>query len=422
MIFDFNSSKDKNKFLNNILEPFIKEGIEDNPFSKFMGKNMDNMIVAKPSVNKGTGTNLVFSLAQYKGVSEVYGENTLSGKGDFQTPVNATITLGKTRFAVMAKDFDIAEYQTKFMFNDELNRQIRQKHLDLTTRRIVNQFAWCFAHGEKGTQDFLTYDYRPRANQLTSDFATYFTSRIQSCVINQLDVLGNGIASDRVLFGAEAVSNVIAVGQTVQQRCVVGAPGNNGNIGTADFVQGTSGYSNLDHIRKLKFMARIGGRKLAAEARIAPLAYDSWNGYQNEKYVYFISPSVETRLLQDTRVQTLLSRALIENPKQPSYFNGSHYVGQLYGVDIVTIDEFENMNIVNAAGNPVGYGVLCGAGAIVTAICAEPKFTYEEQDHGNQKEIGITLIDGLKSIKFDSKLKLAYPPLEYGMIHSFTLV
>jgi hypothetical protein len=170
-------------------------------------------------------------------------------------------------------------------------------------------------------------------------------------------------------------------------------------------------------------MARIGGRKLNVDCRINPLSMSSWNGSQNEIYVYFISPSVEARLLNDPRIQALLTRALIEDPRQPSYFNGSHYVGRIKGVDIVTIDEFENMNIVNAAGNGVGYGVFCGAGAIASAICSEPKFTYQEDDHGNQKEIGITLIDGLKSIKFPSKLNpTTVPPLEYGMIHSFTLI
>src|SRR5574343_1427280 len=262
-----------------------------------------------------------------------------------------------------------------------------------------------------------------RAGQANSDFVNFFTSRIQGCVINQLDGSGNGLNSNRVLFGAEAVSNVIAAGQTVQQRCLVGNPGNNGNIGTADYVQGTSGYANIDHITKLKYMARIGGRKLNTDCRIKPLSMSSWNGSQNEIYVYFISPSVEARLLNDPRIQSLLSRALIEDPRQPSYFNGSHYVGRIKGVDIITIDEFENMNIANAAGNAVGYGVFCGAGAIASAICSEPKFTYQEDDHGNQKEIGITLIDGLKSIKFPSKLNpTTVPPLEYGMIHSFTLI
>lgn len=423
MIFDFSTSKDQSKFLNNIIQPFLKEEVEDNPFAKYMGKTADSMITIKKSVAKGEGTTLVFSLSQYRNVNEVYGEETLQGKGTFETPVNTTMTLGKTRFAVMAKDFDIAEYQTKFHFNDELNRQIRNKHLDLIVRRIVNQFAWCFAHGEKANQDWKTYDYRPRAGQANSDFVNFFTTRMQGCLINQLDASGNGINSNRVLFGAEAVSNVIAAGQTVQQRCLVGVPGANGNIGTADYVQGTSGYANIDHITKLKYMARIGGRKLNVDCRINPLSMSSWNGSQNEIYVYFISPSVEARLLNDPRIQSLLSRALIEDPRQPSYFNGSHYVGRIKGVDIITIDEFENMNIVNAAGNGVGYGVFCGAGAIASAICSEPKFTYQEDDHGNQKEIGITLIDGLKSIKFPSKLNpTTVPPLEYGMIHSFTLI
>lgn len=423
MIFDFSTSKDQSKFLNNILTPFLKEEIEENPFAKYMGKTADSMITIKPSVAKGEGTTLVFSLSQYRNVNEVYGENTLQGKGTFETPVNSTLTLGKTRFAVMAKDFDIAEYQTKFMFNDELHRQIRNKHLDLIIRRIVNQFAWCFAHGEKGNQDWLTYDYRQRPGQATNDFSNFFTSRIQSCPINALNANGNGINSNRVLFGAESVSNAVAVNTTVQAKCAVGAPGAAvTNIGTADYTA-NSGYCNLDHITKLKYMARIGGRVLNSDCIINPLSMSSWNGAPNEIYVYFISPSVEARLLNDPKVQSLLSRGLIEDPRQPSYFNGSHYVGRIKGVDIITIDQLENMNIVNANANAIGYGVFCGAGAIASAICSEPKFTYQEDDHGNQKEIGITLIDGLKSIKFASKLQpTVLPPLEYGMIHSFTLI
>lgn len=423
MIFDFSTSKDQSKFKNNILTPFLKEAIKENPFAKYMGKDPKSLMQVQKSVAKGEGNTLVFSLRYFRNVNEVYGENTLQGKGDFQTPVNTTLTLGKTRFAVMAKDFDIAEYQTKFEFNPELQMQIKEKHMDLIIRRIVNQFAWCFAHGEKANQDWLTYDYRPREGQVISDFATYFTNRIQTCLINQLDVSGNGINSDRVLFGAEALGNVIAAGQTIQQRCLVGAPGNNGNIGTADYVQGTSGYCNLDHIMKLKYMARIGGRKQNINARINPTSTSSWNGALDEIYTYFISPSMEARLLNDSRVQQLLVRPLIEDPRQPSYFNGTQYLGRLKGVDIVVIDEFENLSIQNAAANLIGYGAFCGAGALASAICSEPKFTYQEEDHGNQKEIGITLIDGLKSIKFPSKFNpTTTPPLEYGMIHSFTLI
>jgi len=424
-IFDFTSTKDKDKFLNNVVTPFLTEMILEDPFKRYMGDSGNSMIMKKSSLAKGDGTQITYSLTYNGLVNEVYGEETLEGKGTMETPVNCTMNIGETRFAVGAKDFKIAEFQTKFKFNDTINEQLRIKSTLLSKRRHINQFAWCFAYGSKGADDNKSYEYGLKKGQATSAFSTFFTPKIKDCSINQLDASLNGISSDRVLFGAEPINNLIAAGQTVQQRCIVGNPAlNQPNIGTADYADGTSGYCNLDHIDKLIDMARKGGRKMGNEATINPMFYQNYKGHSGFGYTYFISPRVRTRLLKSPLFKELMIRPFREDG-QPTYFNGTEYIGRIRNVDIVVVDEFEYLEFTTQANVEIGYSAFCGAGAYTMAICTQPMFTDQYFDHKKGFEIGVTMLDGMKVVKFPSKKYgdvATFPRVEHGIIHSFTLI
>jgi hypothetical protein len=423
-IFNFSQPKDQNKFQRDVLDPFWKEMLAEDPFNKYMGSTGNSMIALQKNVDKGKGAELVFSMTYNSKVNEVYDENTLEGKGTLDTPVNCTMNIGKTRFAVGAKDFDIAEYLAKFQFTKSVNEQITIKRELLTKRRNINQFAWCFAYGSKGKNDHISKDYLLSDGQVTSDFESYFTPKIKTCVINQIDANGDGISSDRVLFGAESIRNVIAAGQTVQQRCVVGVPGNNGNIGTANYDDDTSGYCNIDHINNLLQIAKTGGRKINTEGSIKPMYYTNYQGFKGMGYTYFIGPRVKARFLKNPIVKEMLIRPFREDG-QPTYFNGTDYIGRISGIDIVCIDEFDYLNFTTDAGVDIGYGALCGSMAFAKAICTTPKITIKEMDHENQYEMGIRLLDGMKVVKFPSKRYQnvnTFPYLETGIVHSFTLI
>lgn len=424
-IFDFTTQKDKDKFLNNVVTPFLIETVLDDPFKRYMGDSGNSMILKKSSLEKGTGTQVTYSLTYNGLVNEVYGEETLEGKGTLETPVNCTMNIGETRFAVGAKDFTIAEFQTKFKFNDTVNLQLRIKSSLLSKKRHINQFAWCFAYGSKGTDDNKCYEYGLLKGQQTSSFSTFFTPKIKNCSINQLDASYNGISSDRVLFGAEPVNNTIAAGQTVAARCIVGNPAlGDPNIGTANYDDETSGYCNLNHIDKLIDMARKGGRKMGNESLINPMFYQNYNGHTGFGYTYFISPRVKNRLLKSPLFRELMLRPFKEDG-QPTYFNGTEYICRIRNVDIVVVDEFEYLEFTTDANVEIGYSAFCGAGAYAKAICTQPKFTQTYFDHEKGFEIGVTMLDGMKVIKFPSKKYgdvANYPSVEHGIIHSFTLI
>lgn len=422
-IFDFTGSKDELKFKRQLEENFFKEQLDNDPFKRYMGGTGGSMVAVQKSIAKKSGTEIVFSLQYNPKVNEVYDEETVAGKGTLETPVNCAMNVGKTRFIVGAKDYDIAEFKTVFDFFKSLYDQLSIKRDLLYKRRNINQFAWCFASGSKGKDDHKSYDYILGQGQVTSDFTAFFIEKIKNCLINALDAAGNGISSDRVLFGAESIRNVIAAGQTIQDRCAVGAPGNNGNIGTADYTD-TSGYCSVDHLSNLIEIAKKGGRKINTEANILPMKYINYEGHQGYGYTYFVSPRVGRRLLKSPLVKELLIRPFKEQG-QPTYFNGTNYIGKLLGTDIVIIDEFEYLDITTDAGVDIGYGALCGQNFLAKAVCVNPTVKTDEYDMGNQYEASIKIIDGLKVIKFPSKRYQNvnnFPHLETGIVHSFTLI
>lgn len=430
-IFDFAvGSKDELKFKRQIEENFFKEQLDNDPFKRYMGSTGGSMIAVQKSIAKKSGTEIVFSLQYNPRVNEVYDEETIAGKGTLETPVNCAMNVGKTRFIVGAKDYDIAEYKTVFDFFKSLYDQLSIKRDLLYRRRNINQFAWCFASGSKGKDDHKSYDYILRQGQVTSDFANFFTDKIKNCFINDTDAAGNGISSDRVLFGAESLrNNIVAVqgGTTIQSRCRVGAPQvGQPNIGLANPADDlTTGYCSVNHLSNLIEIARKGGRKINTEASILPMKYINYEGHQGYGYTYFISPRVGRRLLNSPLVKELLIRPFREQG-QPTYFNGTNYIGKLLGTDIVIVDEFEYLDFTTDNNNTdIGYGALCGQNFLAKAVCVNPTVKTAEYDMGNQYEASIKLIDGLKVMKFPSKRYqniAGFPHLETGIVHSFTLI
>jgi len=422
-LFDFANPKDEHKFLRQLDKNFFNEEIALDPFQRYMG-DKGSMIVAKKHIQKGTGTEVVFSLTYNPKVNEVYDEETLKGKGTLETPVNDSMNVGRARFAVGAKGFDLDQYTTLFDFYKAVEDQIRIKRELLIKSKNINQFAWCFAEGSRGKYHHKRKDYILGLNEVTSEFEAYFTPKIKECTINQLNASGDGISSDRVLFGGEPLGNVIDAGQTIVERCVVGNPAvGSANIGTVAIGDNT-GRCSLKHLKNLIRIAKQGGRKLNMENAISPMHYDNFAGYRGFGYTYFVEPAVADSLLMDETVKQMLIRPFRETG-QPTYFNGTDYIGTIFGTDIVVCDELSYLGFNNAAGNArIGYGVLAGSHAFAKAICGEVKYTREKDDHEDFYEVGCTIIDGMKPIKFPSKRYQnvnTFPKLEMGLVHSFTI-
>ena len=174
-IFNY-QGEDKLKFLRHIQEPYLKEQVAEDPFSRYLGKNGEtgSMILTKDSISKGKGTQVVFQMRYTGTADEIYDEETISGKGTLNKAVDTSMSVGEVTIVAGSRNFSLAEFETKFNFNTELNEQITEKRALLTKRRYINQFGFAFASGSKGNKDHISYDYITKAGQANSDFYTFF--------------------------------------------------------------------------------------------------------------------------------------------------------------------------------------------------------------------------------------------------------
>lgn len=417
---------DIEKELRQIMDDFLIEQTALDPFRQYLGDNGSMIFNKTFKITQGSGTQLVFSLTHTPQLNEVYDDESLEGRGTFEKPVNATLNVGEVRFASAARGFLLNEYQTELHVIRSLGQQQAQK-LELFQKATnINQFAYCFSSGSRKDYHKIK-NYYLKENQQISDFESYHIPKIKECTINQINAAGDGISSDRVLFGGEPLENVIPAGNSIVERCVVGDAGiDSANIGKVDPGAGT-GRCTLKHLRKLIDMANFGGRKINMEMAITPMKYVNFLNHVGNGFVYFISTDVRNSLFLDDEFKELYkAQGSIREKIQPTYFNGTNYLGNIYGTDIVVCDELNYLSFNNAAGNArIGYGVLAGKNAFVKASAGEVMTKNTEKDYGKFYEIGTTFFTGMKPLKFPSKRYknvLTYPHLEMGLIHSFTIV
>jgi hypothetical protein len=415
MLFDPANKEQYALFEKNILYPFLEDTYVDNDFGKFTSSSSSGIIWnVKSDRQKGAGETTTFGLYQYSDASEVYDDVSLSGKGDINRPISDSLTLGKTRFAVATEGKKLAEIQTKIDIDAQLREDLHTKSKLLQTRRIINQFAFCFDNATiRSGPNHKSYSYCIKGNYPISAFADYFLPKITAATI---DTDENSISSDRLVIGNDQLGALQAsIGESIVDA----------QIGSGDPTVADSGTMTVKHIEKLVRVANLGGRTPNSEQVIKPYRTMSHLNYDNRNFVLFVSPSCGSVLRQDPRWFDQTTRGLRETSSQPSIFYNTNYMGSIYNVDIIVVPEFEHMTVTNGEGHKIAYSALCGQSAIVSTMGMKPMFTVENNDHLEKHELGVTMIDAMKPLKFLAKNpanKANNVHLEKGIIHSFTRI
>lgn len=400
-------------FVKNIQTPFLQETLIENVFSKFSSSSASGLIWNMPKEKeRGSGETISLGMYQYSDANEVYDDESLSGKGDVNRPISDTIRIGETRFAVATESKKLAEIQINVNLDNQLREDLHKKSKLLHTRRIINQFGFCFMSGTRGDNYHRSYSYYKANNAVTSDFENVIIPAMKACPIDQNNL--DAISSDRIVIGNDALGGL----QNTVALSIV-----NAQIGGNDPTAANAGTMTIDHIEKLVKVANAGGRRVCSEQIILPFKTAKRWDYDNNNFVLFIGPSTLSMLRKDPKWDRQVYRPFIENKGQPSMFYNTAYAGSVYGTDIIVIPEFDNFIMQNAEGSNVAYSALCGQSAIAYARGIDPMFTTENNDHTKKYELGVTMIDGMKPLKFLAKnptKKNLNIKVERGIIHSFT--
>ena len=415
MLFDPANKEQYALFEKNILYPFLTDTYVENDFGKFTSSSSSGIIWnVKSERNKGAGETTTFGLYQYSDANEVYDDVSLSGKGDINRPTSDSLTLGETRFAVATEGKKLAEIQTKINIDAQLQTDLHTKSKLLQTRRIINQFAFCFDNATvRSGRNHISHSYFKKNAANTSAFADYFLPKITAATI---DTDENSISSDRLVIGNDQLGAL---------QANIGASIVDAQIGVNDPANANAGTMTVKHIEKLVTLANLGGRSPNSEAIIKPYKTMSHLNYDNRNFVLFISPSCASMLRQDPKWSDQTGRGIRETSSQPSIFYNTNYIGSVYNVDIIVVPEFEHMVVTNGEGHKIAYSALCGQGSIVSTMGMKPMFTVENNDHLKKHELGVTMIDAMKPLKFlakNSANKARNVHLERGIIHSFTRI
>lgn len=396
--FDRNNPFQTQLFERKVMLPYLKDYRNTTMFSKFMG-GADapiNMVTE----NKGDGDRIIFPLRQLEFPRIALGAAQLEGNEQELQYVTDQVEISRVRWATRLTDRQLMMLQTKFQLDSDVRSDLLDKADLYNTKRIVSQFALAFP----GAAPIPNFDY---------SYAD-LTARMLAA---NLDQAGAGISRSRILLG----NGYYATQATLTAALAVGnLPVNAHKLTVA-------------HIRSLfrlamtgKSMPITGGAAFtSSESAIRPFKYATKLGFEDKRYVLFVSPEAYNELAQDAAWQAQVNRGTIENENQPSTLYGSMYKGTIEGVMVMVIPEFSNLTITNAAGNTYAYSALIGASAIGFGMGGTPKFTDRTStDYGLHYGLAHNEISGMKVLKYPS-ISIGNRSnntnlVEYGLIHSFT--
>jgi hypothetical protein len=412
-LFDRSKPDQYALFEKKILAPYLEDTVIKSIFGKFTSSDSSGIIWELEKGNDiKVGETRTIGMVPYSDANEVYDDDTLAGKGDPIKPTSDTVKMGEVRFAVAGDGKLLGEIQVKIDLDSQLKQALHTKGELLRKRQIINQFGFCFMNGTRGDNHHRTYSYYKKGNATTSDFQNVIIPAMKACPIDQNHA--NSISSDRIVIGNDAMG---ALQNTVLLSIA------DARIGNADPTAADAGTLTVAHIEKLVAVANSGGRNVCSEQIIVPYKVSSRWEYENNNLILFIGPSSLMKLRQDPKWSNQISRSLIEHKGQPSMFYNTAYAGTVYGVDIIVVPEFDNFIMTNGDGSKIAYSALCGQGAIVSARGMDPVFTTENNDHTKKHELGVTMIQGMKPLKFiakDNTRKNLNIQVERGIVHSFT--
>lgn len=380
--------------------PYLKDYFNNTDYSPFMSKSEESIIRAVYQQTK-QGQRIIFPLNQIFDPIVVLGNEQLVGREEELTPVSDSVEIDTVRFASVIVNEELVNLQTALDAYSEMQSSLLVKAELLNKKRITSQFALAFKGNDYTTNQQFTYA-QLQARMLASN----------------LDSPNNGMSRSRVLIG----NDYYTTHATFTDALVVG------NLPVADH------HLTVAHIRKLAYMANTGRSGNISdpafnsiEPPIRPYKKMTESGFKINKYALFISNVAYEQLVADPEWTAQTQRGVIENRDQPSIIYGNMYKGTIEGVMVMTMNEFDNLTITNAAGNTYAYSALCGASAIGAGYGQLPMLIEDgTRDYKMYTAIAHKEISGMKVLKYPSKsigLRGNNTNLvENGIIHSFTTI
>lgn len=386
-------------FERKVLIPYLQDYRNITNFSRFMG-GADAVIYNKMQ-NKGEGDRIVFPLRQTFPPRIARGNEQLEGNEQELTYVSDMVDIARVRFASLLTDEQLMTLQTKFQLESDVRADLLSQAEIFNTKRIVSQFALAFS------------GVAPDINQEFS----YSDLRARMLAAN-LDVANAGMSRSRVLLG----NGYLITQATFTAALTVGNLAVNNHMLTVQHIRSLFRLASTG--RSQAITGGGGAAFTSSESAIKPYKFQTKSGFQDKRYVLFISPEAYNALALDAAWQAQINRGTIENENQPSVLYGSMYKGTIEGVMVIVIPEFSELVITNG-GNTYAYSALCGASAMGFGMGSTPKFSFRSStDYGLYQGLAHNEISGLKVLKYPSKsigTKGNNTNLvEYGIVHSFT--
>lgn len=402
-VYDRNDPYQSAMFERKILKPYQEEYYRKSIYAKFIGKEKNPIVMKR--ANKGDGDNAIFNIRQVYFPNVKYGNERLQGTGEAISYAQDKIKISQGRFSAML----IGKTMQEIMIDQQFIQELHNNLLDQAELWLSHRFTTAFALSFLNTSVFLNdANYFFQRELFNKDF---FIGKMLECGLDVANASGEAISRQRVVFGNDKGLAVATVGDALADAVLDDA--------VADTM-------TTKHILKLKQLASVGSRGniVYKEPPIGPFRDETKLGFRANQYILFISNACYDKLLEDEIWIKQVERGVIASVNQPEIELGSEYVGQVHGVKVFVVPEFDDYVFENAGGTKYGYSVLLGGDAMAYMVAETPKLTPAMDDFGNIYEVAHAEISGMKILKFASK---SNPDLkgvntlkvENGLIHSF---
>lgn len=401
------SASDLQLFEHRVKVDYLREVTRESEFSRFTG-DTPKQIIFQEYQQRGHGQDITFGIRQSYFPNVIFGDEAqLTGTGKKMIFANDKVTINESAHGIMLTGQDMDEIRVNIDLTTTRKQELIDEGKMVEKCRVLNQFGRAFYGPTTAFADHLFYRYNL--------WPTTLIPQMLACGVDDAAAAAGvgSISSDRVIFGQDR-----AAGATVAA-----------SITNARLTSNDDDALTVEHIYKLVELATAGSRASNGDT-VGIKPYESLPMFRwtDETFILFTSERNFARLRTTAAWQQQVTRGVIEaQGVQPSTLYNMRYKGSLIGVKIIVIPEWNNYNFLNADESTIGYSALCGQSAIVHGIGKDWWMTTETTNHGRMNEIMMNVIDGMKVLKFPSKndlvLKQNNPlKLEYGMVHSFTMI
>lgn len=334
---------------------FFAEYVRTNRFARYMGTNENSIIQLVEDLTKERGDDVWLALVTELSGSGVTGDNTLEGNEEALSNYGCKITIDQLRNAVA------------------VGRMERKKAaIDLLKGAKMMLKLWAM---DKLRTEIINKLQSPNVDGVTA---------YASCTETQKDAWlaanGQGVAANRVLFGAAKSNN--------------DDDDHSGGLSEVDSASDTLVHGLVSLAKR---MARD------SDPAIRPVRV----GEDEEWYVLFANKWAFRDL--KAGLATIHSDAMQRGASNPLFTDGD----LMY--DGVIIREIPEIAVISGVGNggiDVAPNFMCGAQAVGVAWGERTHAIQDVRDYGNIKGIGVGEIRGVKKATFNS--------IQHGVLTLYT--